>query len=484
MFKPIFPAGVRPATVAALCLVLACGFSDPAHAQVAKKPVAEPKGLAVVFDASESTCGYLVPDDAQRKLLGLIKKSVAQRDPETNHRVYLLKQQSKNGVEAQRDIVEAPANLQALAELLAGKTDKQGQGCAPFNGVGSNLELIFDPQSATAASRSMLLVTDGQFLEKDREKFVQGFVTWAADTVASGAVPYAGVALVEAPFAGRYFSVTEPATKLREAGYLLPQHDRPLMVFWFARGEAQLPRIKELISTLDVPPADAGAGGFQHHLLPLPASGPAWLDTRFAVAALDLPALVGAKPAFDIKKFDAARSSTVIAECLRTVVTPQGIVVETPSKCADGKPLFDGVSEIVARFKLSSFPFYAVRVQGDAVGGEPSIAWRLTSKAFGDSSFRLQAFALPLTTRQPAYRAYSMDSDHCTAGQLKGVGQNKAATVASPPATPDCLGKLNGKTYQLDVLLDQMLNRREAVSKGLLESVGTASYVFSFRARK
>ena len=477
-------AGDSSAVVSALFVLLACAFSPVANAQFVKKTLPEPKGLAVVFDASESTCGYLVPNDSQRKLLGLIKKSVAQRDPDANHRIYLLKQQSKNSIDAQRDIIEAPANLQALSEVLADKADKQGQSCAPFNGVGSNLELIFDSQSATASSRSMLLVTDGQFLEKDREKFVQGFVAWAADTVSKGAVPYAGVALTEAPFSGRYFSVTEPVAKLREAGYQLPLHSRPLMVFWFARGEAQLPRIKEIITTLGVPAAESDAGGFQHHLLPLPATGAAWLETRFGVSALELTTLVNPKPTLDIKKFDVSRSNTVIAECLRSTVLPQGIVIDTPSKCGDGKPLFDGVSEIVARFKLATFPFYSIRVQGDTGNGEPSIAWRLTSKAFGDSPFRLQASALPAGTKQSLYAAYSVDSDHCTASQLKYVNLNKPAALAGTTAPPNCVEKLDGKTYQLDVLLDQMLNRREAASKQLLSSFGASPFMFSFRSKK
>jgi hypothetical protein len=468
-----------------LAFIFLVGLSQHGIGQVQRKAVIEePRGLAIVFDASESTCGYFVPGDSERKLLGLIKRSVSQADPSSNNRTYLLKQQSRTSVDPQRDIAEAPADFQALAEMLADKAEKKGAACAPFNGAGSNLELIFDSRSVLAKSQSMILVTDGQFLEKDREKFVQGFVSWAAATHAKGVVPYSGVALVQSTFSGRYFSITGATAKSRDAGYTLPQHNRPLLIFWFLRDVNHLPRVKDLVGAVSAFPTSPGADGFVQHILPLPALGSAWLETRFAVDGLTLERFVENAPKLEIRKYDASRSSSVVADCVRTSVHSKGIVIEAQSKCADGKPLFDGVSEILARFKLSSFPFHTVRYKGDLGSESPSIAWRLTSKAFGESPFQLEASPKSPNGTRAAYLPYSLDSDHCTPAQLRQVNEPPQGEAGKVTAISTCVDKLEGKAYQLDVLLDQLLNRRVALSQALLSQLGAQTYTFSFKAKK
>ncbi|MBK7768946.1 MAG: hypothetical protein IPI44_24760 [Sulfuritalea sp.] len=101
----------------------------------------------------------------------------------------------------------------------------QRVACQPFNGVASNVELIFSPNSPTQDAESVLLITDAQLVEKDREKFVQGFSTWMRDAMAAGGQPYAGVALVEAEFAGRYFPVS--GSPVTSSG----THNRPPAAF-------------------------------------------------------------------------------------------------------------------------------------------------------------------------------------------------------------------------------------------------------------
>lgn len=483
--SPISIQGINRAQFLGLILAACATFpalAQPTPASNRKPPAIERKGLAIIVDASESICGYFSAGDNDKKLAALIKSSMAIRDPEANHRIYLLKQQSKNAVVASRDVVEAAPNLQAQALGLTEKSIKSGAACAPFNGIGSNLELIFDPSSPTANSQGVLLITDGQMEEKYREKFVDGFVTWANKTQADGAVPYAGIALVQSQFAGRYYPVAEPDAKRRVAGYELPAHKRPLLLMWFTRTPTLVPKLRAMVDALGGVKSLSGDQGFVQHLLPLPATGEAWLGANFGLAD-QLPALLDAKPMIEVKATDTSRSSKVVADCLRAVVSDKTIVMDAPQTCADGKPLFDGVAEILVRFKINSAPFYQVKVKGAAPNAAPVITWRLNSKAFGDSPFQLAAAPIDGGKVAGVASKFSVDSDHCP---ITPAGDKKPPpTVASGTSSwsEACLDRLDGRAYQLDVLLEMLLVRGQATANALLSPLADRAFTFSFKQR-
>ena len=465
----------------AACVTLPA-LAQPTSASNRKPPAIERKGLAIIVDASESICGYFSAGENDKKLAMLIKSSMAIRDPDANHRIYLLKQQSKNAVVASRDVVEAQPNLQAQALGLTEKSLKSGAACAPFNGIGSNLELIFDASSPSANSQGVLLITDGQMEEKYREKFVDGFVAWANKTQADGAVPYAGVALAQSQFAGRYYPVADPDAKRRVAGYELPAHKRPLLLMWFTRTPTLVPKLRAMVDALGGVKALTGDQGFVQHLLPLPAIGEAWLGANFGLAD-QLPLLLDAKPMIEVKATDTSRSNKVVADCLRAIVGDKAIVMEAPQTCADGKPLFDGVSEILVRFKINSNPFYQVRVKGAAPNAAAVITWRLNPRAFGDSPFQLAAALLDGGKVSSVASKFSVDSDHCPTSIAGDKKPPLTQALGNPAWSDACLDRLDGRAYQLDVLLEMLLSRGQATSNALLAPLANQAFTFSFKQR-
>ena len=462
--------------------VVTTALAQPSPPSSRKAVAVERKGLAIVVDASESICGYFSAGDKDKKLATLIKSSMAMRDPDANHRIYLLKQQSKSAVVASRDVVEAQPNLQAQALGLTEKALKSGEACAPFNGVGSNLELIFDASAPIANAQGVLLITDGQMEEKYREKFVDGFVAWANKVQADGAIPYAGVALAQSQFAGRYYPVAEPDAKRRQAGYELPAHKRPLVLMWFTQTPTLVPKLRALMDSLGGINSLIGDQGFVQHLLPLPATGEAWFAGNFGLTD-QLPALIDVKPVFEVKLTDASRSSKVVSDCLRATVSDKSIVVDAPQKCADSKPLFDGVSEIFVKFKINSKPFYRVNVKGAAPTATPVITWRLNPQAFGDAPFQLAAVSQDASKASSVASKFSVDRDNCPI-LAAGDKKQQASQASSNQAWSDaCLDRLEGRAYQLDDLLKMLLARSEAAASRSLSPLAAQTYTFSFKQR-
>ena len=129
-------------------------------------------GLHYVFDASESICGYLGGGSTKNPLLGQIKAAAAGKNSSIGNRIYLLKQTVKSKPDAKRDVVEAGADLLAQSMNVKGGGTARGVACEPFNGLDSNIELIFSSESPTQDADAVMLITDAQLLAKDRDKFV------------------------------------------------------------------------------------------------------------------------------------------------------------------------------------------------------------------------------------------------------------------------------------------------------------------------
>lgn len=444
----------------------------------------ERKGLAVVFDASESACGYLVPGDDGRKVLELVKLSASQRDPLAGHRVWLLKQTAKNSSVATRDVVEAAESLQSQVQVLSEKGFKSGKQCAPFDGVDSNLSLIFDPQASTANAQAMVLVTDGQLEAGDREKFVASFISWATAAQADGAVPYAGIALISSPFSGRYYPISEPDAKRKSAGYELPQHRRPLLLMWFARDAKLLPKIRAMVNTLGGASSLSGDRGFVQHWLPIPATGEAWLSSGFSIPEA-LPQLIDTKPTLTFKQVAAegsGRSRQVLADCLAVEVREKEVRLEAKSECADGKPLFDGVVNIVVGFPIKPNAYYQVQPDGAKFdAAKPILEWTLNNKSFGKGPFQLNAVPVAAASTTVDVKKFAVDSDHCAAPSANSVKQ--AVTTGTAIDKEKCVDLLDGKTIQLDVFMTLMQTRRKPITDALLSSLAKQTFEISFSQR-
>lgn len=454
-------------------------FAPIAGAQTANvkstfKP-ASLQGLHIVFDASESMCGYFAETDAKKRFLGAVKESVKLKDPGIGNRVYLLKQLSKSTTDVRRDIIEAPANLQSASEVLAVTANKKGPACQPFNGVGSNLELIFDRAAPMRDAETIILVTDGQLAEKDRDKFVQGFHSWATEAQAAGSTPYFGLALSETEFTGRYYPVGDPSIKKREAGYQLSTHNRPLMVFWFAKSDKHLQQVQGFLNAVAPEELEKSKDAFVQHVLPIVATG-RQLFTQKPSFAPPLSALIGSKPTFEFSRYANDRTDSILAACLRSQVTDSQIQVQADNKCRDGKAIFEGVSAIVVSYPIAKSSHLVTKPKtSDAKEGV--LSFRLTPKSInGEQSFQLASTFIEGSSSRIDLKPYSIDSDYCV------EAPGKSAKGADGP-DEECTLKLAAKAYQLDVLVDQLVARQKRLVADALTPLNSKTYTLSFKSR-
>jgi hypothetical protein len=448
------------ALVAPLSFLGSLAWAQTANIPVKSKAPAL-AGLHYVFDASESICGYLSGDNVNNPLLGQIKAAVSGKNPGIGNRIYLLKQTVKSNVDARRDIVEATADLQTQSLNVKNKATAKGAACQPFNGVASNIELIFSPNSPTQDAESVLMITDAQLVEEDREKFVQGFSTWMHDALASGKQPYAGVALVEAEFAGRYFPVSDTDPKRVKSGYQLGTHNRPLLLFWFAKSDKHLPLVQAAVSSFAPESLEKTKDAFTQHILPMPSVGLEGFQVKPDFNP-PLSTLVQNKPKFEFQKYDKARADIILGSCLHTVVEKNRIVFQADTKCKDGKPLFDGVTAINVALPVAPNRLFSTSMKS---GGAPGlVSFKLTSQSFGQQTFELRHVPASSAGNKVDLKAYSLDTDACPS----------VDAVA-------CTQKLAAKAYQLDVLFAQLFERHAHATEHTLDALNSAKYTVELK---
>lgn len=459
---------LRAFFLAAVAFVQSAMAADQSIA-VADKGV--PAGLSVIVDASESMCGYYSPEGRQT-VLALVRKGVVLTDQDAGSRLFLLKQTASRSVDAAHDIVEAPKNLQALAENMRGASERGGAACQPFNGAGSNLELIFDPKSVTRHSHTMVLVTDAQLGEAAREKFLDGFTAWAMKATTSGETPSAGFAVSSVPFKGRYFPEADPDPKRRERGYALPEHDRPLFVFWFADSEKFIPAIREFIDILAPVAAQAEGKAAVQHLLPVLATGGGLFTQKWqAQPTLEQLVSVNFGP---LSMYDKSRSDRTVRACISPPkVSGNRIEILANKVCGDGKPFFDGFSSMdVTIVGTGNIYIKTSVIAADGESKKPE--FRISPQTVGKPvAFQLRGVLAEGTSQTASMRERSVNSDFCrpVAGAKAGV------------ADEACLARLQGKTFQADVLADQLIHRQQRIVGDLLVPLNKAQYSFVFTVK-
>jgi hypothetical protein len=401
--------------------------------------------VAIVFDGSASMCGYFLPNDQQRVLLNLIKQSMIIRNPNAGKNVLTLGQVDKKKSHSKTGLTLVPANFQAQAEILAQNGKQLAGGCAPFDGDSSNLDLVFDAKLTPMQSDAFVLISDTQFKEEDRDKFLAGYEDWANKTIQAGKTPYAGYVIAQVPFAGTYYSRAQTGTQ-----YTLAAHSRPLALFWFARGEQELEKINSLIK------AFGNSQKVVQHLLPFTKVDTFPLEIKPFSAVVTLPQLLLNHKVATIQRFATGRSEQVIRSCLVSDVEVeeghQEIELEVQKLCADNRPFWDEVTSIN----------YAVQLQGITPQTQYVLdGWQYNAKTKSfeisiNRSFQGKDFHITpsLPKAENAQRTslvnWSVDSDFC-------------------PQVKECLSRLNGRTYQLDMLSQQLVISSEEASKALLE---------------
>ena len=424
------------------------------------------EGIHFVFDASESICGYFAGPQVKNPLLALIKTAVSGKNPSVGNQVFLLKQTVKSKPVASRDIVVAPADIQNLSLNLKSSETSKSTGCQPFNGVDSNIELIFDPKSPTQDADAVLLVTDAQLVNTDRDKFVDGYANWLQDNLSSGRLPYAGVAFVEVEFAGRYFPIANG-----KSAYSLGTHNRPLMLFWFAKSDKHLSQIQSVVSSFAPDGLKKSKDAFIQHLWPTSSqelSGFQWkpnfnppLSTLIPPNKQD-PLIVAN---YKFEKFDNGRVDIILENCLHTSVGEKGITVLADAKCKDGKNLFDGVTKILINFKTQANSGFSSSLKPNGKVGE--LNFILDRGKLGKSEpFELQHTLTDNSASKVDLKIYSLDTDNCDKLSMD-----------------QCRAFLAAKTYQLDVLFAQLFERQKQSSSRVLDTLNSAKYTIEFKSK-
>ncbi|MFZ2405565.1 MAG: hypothetical protein WAW41_10540 [Methylobacter sp.] len=426
----------------------------------ASQPAIAQNGLHYVFDASKSMCGYLPGDASTNPLLEQIKLVVNTNRPEEGDRIFLLRQAVKNSDDAARDIVEAPANLHDRAQHVRG-----GNNCYPFSGAFSNIELIFAPNSPTREADAVLLITDAQIVEGDRNKFVEKFSSWMQESLKNNVHPLAGVALVQAKFSGHYFPIS---SFKKQKSYLLDMHNRPLLMFWMAKSDKHLARIQDAVSKFAPETLQNSHNAFIQHLLP----SLALKLNAFQSKPKFKPSLAELldKPKFIFTKYDKSRVDSILNGCIRSTVEQDRIILWSNATCQDGKPLFEGVSSISVSFHIKSNSLLLstagtsnnVKLENQMKG---DVSFTFTNKSFGvKQAFGLNHALNDANNKIPSSE-YSLKTDTC-------------------PVIAKCTAELAGKTYQLETLFAQLFDRQALATAQLLAPLNNVKYTIELTQRK
>ena len=450
-------------------LVFAASPKDPSILKA-------PAGLHVVFDASASMCGYFnkASDSTQRNaLLDLVKRSWIMRNPALGNEVFVLQQERGKSVDARRDIKLAPPTFLAESEVLAEKGGTKGSTCSPYNGSASNLELIFDKSSWTARAEAIILVTDAQLEDKDRERFVQVATEWAQSVATQGGQPYAGVSISQRPFSGVYYPISDPSAQRKKSGYLLKPHDRPLVMFWFSRSDKHLKQIAELAKVLAPLSQIKYKKAAVQNILPALSVDYTWLDEPERINAA-LKKVLSDKIELQITKVDSGRSDFILGQCARRTIVDSRILVEIASRCRDGKPFFEGLAKATLATKPAANRAVSIKPIGMP---DDYFRWPLRP-GMKDSSFALKDIAViqPYGSTA-ALKDFSIDSDYCPESA-------KTKRSEEPAREGACENKLAGRTYQFDVLIQSLTTRTEPIARELLRPLMEAHYTLAVQFAK
>ena len=410
--------------------------------------------VSIVFDGSGSMCGYFTPNDSNRVLLNLIQEAMIARGSSSSVEVFSLRQKVKNKVNPKVDITPVSPNFQALAEVL----DQQGRkanGCAPFDGLGSNLELIFDAQSAVKGSNAIILVTDGQLQEADRDIFLRGYEEWAKSAAKEGKTPYAGYIVSQSNFEGGYYPVAEPDIKLKGSGYNLAKHNRPILLFWFAKDESSLASVLNMTKHFN------NTKPIAQHILPFVFSSNSINKIDRFSSSITLSQLVSdAGKVVTIQRYDTGRSESIIRSCLKSSIQDNDLILQIKPTCADNKTFWEGVTSIKYAIQAKQIaPNTRLDITGWTYNKNTNSFEKLISRSFKEEKLSFVPRFL-LANNRANLANWSVSSDFCP----DALKKNK-----------ECVDRLNGKTYQLDILSQQLVNRSLPVSQQLLTPISSTN---------
>lgn len=414
--------------------------------------------VAIVFDGSASMCGYFLPNNKDRVLLNLIKQSMIIRNPKSGKNVLILGHQNKGKSNLKNGLIPVPAGFQAQAEVLAQSGKPLTSSCTPFDGESSQLDLVFDINLTPMQSDAFVLISDAQFIEEDRDKFLAGYEDWANKTIKEKKTPYAGYIVAQVPFAGTYYSRAQKGTK-----YMLSTHSRPLALFWFARGEQELEKINSLLKVF------GNSQKVVQHLLPFTQIGAYSSEIRPFSTVISLPQLLLNQKVTTIQRFATDRSEQVIRSCLVSKIegNHREIELEVQKVCADNRPFWDEVTSINYAVQLHDItPKIQYVLDGWQYNTKTNSFEISINRSFKSKDFNIVP-SLPKVEKaqRTSLANWSVDSDFC-------------------PQIKDCLSQLNGRTYQLDTLSQQLVVSSEEASKTLLEPLKNTMFRLQVEVKK
>lgn len=437
-------------TTAALNLLSASAFAAP--------------DVSIVFDGSGSMCGYFTPNDNSRVLLNLIQEAMIARGSSSAIDVFSLRQKNKSQINVKVDLAPVSPNFQTQAEILDQQGKKTANGCAPFDGIGSNIELIFNSQSLVSQSNAIALITDAQLQDADRDVLLSGYEAWANQAIKEGKTPYAGYIVAQANFEGAYYSIAEPDAKLKASGYNLAKHSRPIALFWFAKDESSLATIYQLAKVFN------NSKPVVQHLLPfIQVTNAPFKTTAFVAKPTLADILVDAGKISTIQRYDNGRSESVIRSCVKASIEADTLLLKAKPSCADNKPLWEGVNSLKYSVQLKSIaPNTQTILDGWTYKPKSQTFEIQLDRMFKEGTLKVMP-KLSTTDSRSSLMNWSTTSDFCPQINKK---------------PKECLTQLFGKTYQLDVLSQQLTNRSKPISKSLLSPIESHSFLFKIEYKK
>ena len=412
----------------------------------------QPKPLAIVIDGSVSMCGYFLAADKSPSVLDVIKQAMIIRDTDIGRNVYVLRQKTtnKNKKSLYQDIVPADSNFLSQAGLLNKKPEAN---CSPFDGVSSNLEFIFDEKKQVVNNETFMLLTDAQLKDADRDVFISGYRKWAESIIKQGKTPYAGYAIAQTNFEGVYYPVSKPNVEHQKVSYLLKRQPRPLALFWFSSSKAGFQYIEQLVGQMQ------WQKPIIQQLLPEPIVLKSPIQLSEFSVKLDLASVLAGKgDVTAVKLYDPDRSERAVVTCISPefVKETNTIQLNIARECPDGKALWDGVHDITYTLKLKPvFNNMQLKIMSMDATKDPLVFTKKIKKNTPlKSRFEIQIEPLNNLHNRTGLGKWSIDTDYCQVT----TGNNES-----------CDSYLFGKTYQLDLLSQKLVNVSNSIDEILID---------------
>lgn len=235
----------------------------------------------------------------------------------------------------------------------------------------------------------------------------------------------------------------------------MPKHNRPILLFWFTKDESALANVLNMAKHFN------NTKPIAQHILPFVFSSNSINKIDRFSPNITLSQLVAdAGKVVAIQRYDTGRSESVIRSCLKSSIQDNDLILQIKPTCADNKTFWEGVTSIKYAIQAKQIaPNTRLDITGWTYNQNTKSFEKVINRSFKEEKLSFVSSFL-VSNNRANLANWSVSSDFCP----DALKKNK-----------EYVDRLNGKTYQLDILSQQLVNRSLPVSQQLLTPISSTN---------